>query len=288
MPYSTVVTSNAAEFTGTFDVSVTKVGDGCVFVVSEVSERLRREQQLIDAHAEVASRAEQLQRSNRDLEAFASALSHDLREPLRTTAGFVKLIDDRYATALPEPARELFGYVLDGTQRMNDRITAILNFARSGAGAAPPHPVDSAAAAAAAALDSDAILTANGAHLQIGPLPTVAADDLQLQRVFQNLLSNAANYHNPGATPQIDINAERLDGSWQFTVADDGPGVPDNQRQRIFAMFIRGTTGEEHDGQGMGLALCRRIVESYEGRIWVEDNPGGGSRFRFTLPATSP
>jgi signal transduction histidine kinase len=82
--------------------------------------------------------------------------------------------------------------------------------------------------------------------------------------------------------------AERLDGRWQFTVADDGPGVPDNQRQRIFAMFIRGTTGDDHDGHGMGLALCRRIVESYEGHIWVEDNPGGGSRFRFTLPATSP
>src|SRR5664279_2077552 len=288
VPYRTVVTSNAAEFTGTFEVSVTKVGDGCVFVVSEVSERLRHEQQLIDAHAEVASRAEQLQRSNRDLEAFASALSHDLREPLRTTAGFIQLIDDRYATSLPEPARELFGYVMDGTQRMNDRITAILNFARSGASAAPPHPVDSAAAAAAAAHDSDALLTANGAHLQIGPLPTVAADALQLQRVFQNLLSNAANYHNPGATPHININAERLDGRWQFTVADDGPGVPANQRQRIFAMFIRGTTGDDHDGHGMGLALCRRIIENYEGGIRVEDNPGGGSRFRFTLPATSP
>ncbi len=253
-------------------------------LAQRAEERLKHDQELTAAHAQVQSRAEQLERSNRDLEAFASALSHDLREPLRTTADFIHLIEDRYASDLPEPAQELFGYVIDGTQRMSDRITAILNYARSGASAAPPHPVDSAAAAATAAADSGAILTETGAQLCIGPLPTVSADALQLQRVFQNLLTNAAKYQQHGVAPHIEISAEPLAEHWQFTVADNGPGVPEAMRERIFRMFVRGATGDEDGGTGMGLALCRRIVESYGGRIWIEDNPGGGSRFCFTFP----
>lgn len=288
VPYTTVLASDPAEGTfGTFEASVTQVGDGCAFVVRDVTERLGHDRALADAHAAAESRSDRLERSNQELQAFASAVSHDLREPLRTTAGFVGLIQDRFAGELPEPARELFGHVLSGAQRLEDRIAAILDYARSGASGAPPQLVRSGEVASAAALDVAGILEEYGVNLHIGELPTIQADAVQLHRVFQNLLTNAAVYHGPVA-PHIEISAERLDGHWQFTVADNGPGVPVNARESIFAMFRRGPAAEGHDGHGMGLALSRRIVESYDGDIWVEDNPGGGSRFRFTLPAEAP
>ncbi len=285
VPFTTVVETPPPAATSTVRVSMTKAGDGGVFLLTDLSERVQHERQLSAAHSQARARAEQLERANRDLEAFASALSHDLREPLRTTAGFVQLITDRYSSDLPDPARELFDYVTAGTERMNERITAILGFARSGARAAPPHPIDSADAAAR---DCQAVLTDAGATLDLGPLPVVAADALQLQRVFQNLISNAAKYPRPGIPPHIAISADRLDDHWQFTVADNGPGVvPESRREQIFAMFVRGGTDDTHDGNGVGLALCRRIIESYGGHIWVEPNPTGGSLFRFTLPTSA-
>ena len=288
VPFTTVVETPPPAATSTVRVSVTKAGDGCVSLLTDLSERVQHERQLSAAHSQASARAEQLERANRDLEAFASALSHDLREPLRTTAGFVQLITDRHSSDLPEPARELFGYVTAGTERMNERITAILGFARSGASAAPPHPIDSADAAADAARDCQAVLTDAGATLDLGHLPVVAADALQLQRVFQNLITNAAKYTRPGIPPHIATSADRLEDHWQFTVADNGPGVvPESRREQIFAMFVRGGTDDTHDGNGMGLALCRRIIESYGGHIWVEPNPTGGSLFRFTLPTSA-
>jgi signal transduction histidine kinase len=131
----------------------------------------------------------------------------------------------------------------------------------------------------------DDLLAETGAQVEIGELPVVLADDVQLQRVFQNLISNAARYHRAGVPPQISVTAAPAGGRWLFTVADNGPGVPERMRERIFKMFNRGDADPEVAGHGMGLALCRRIIDSYDGRIWVEPNPGGGSRICFTLPA---
>ncbi|MET0864593.1 MAG: ATP-binding protein [Nakamurella sp.] len=262
------------------------------FIAADLTERKRTEQELLGRRAKLektnaalaVSNAE-LERSNRELEVYASAISHDLREPLRTTAGFVDLVSARYGADLPEGARELFEFVTSGIGRMDARIKTILDYARSGAGVAPPHSVDSGAVAAAAVQDVAIIVSQTGAVLDVGELPTIEADPVQLQRVFQNLLTNAVLHRNPLVTPEVSITAHRLDGHWRFTVADNGPGVPVRSRERIFSMFSRGSGSAQPEGHGMGLALCRRIIESYGGIIWVEDNPGGGSRFCFTLPA---
>ncbi|MEP6559730.1 MAG: PAS domain S-box protein [Nakamurella sp.] len=248
-------------------------------------ELLRRRAKLEETNAALAVSNAELERSNRELEVYASAISHDLREPLRTTAGFVDLVSARYGADLPEGARELFEFVTSGIGRMDARIKTILDYARSGAGVAPPHSVDSGAVAAAAVRDVATIVRETGAQLCVGVLPTIEADPVQLQRVFQNLLTNAVLHRNPTVAPLISIEAQRLDGHWRFTVADNGPGVPVKSRDRIFNMFSRGSGSAQPEGHGMGLALCRRIIESYGGIIWVEDNPGGGSRFCFTLPA---
>jgi len=261
-------------------------------IVADLTERKRSERELAvrrleleKTNAALAISNVELERSNRELEVYASAISHDLREPLRTTAGFVDLVSARYAADLPAGAQELFAYVTSGIGRMEARIKTILDYARSGAGVAPPHPVDSRAVAESAVRDVATIVSDTGAVLLVGELPIIEADPVQLQRVFQNLLTNAVLHRVPMAAPIISIDANRLDAHWQFVVADNGPGVPPRARDRIFNMFSRGTSSMQPEGHGMGLALCRRIVESYGGIIWVEDNPGGGSRFCFTLPA---
>lgn len=241
VPFTTTLTGDpAVGVTGTFEVAVTQLNGGCAFVVTDITARLRTERELAAAHPAVRERGEKLERSNRELRVYASAISHDLREPLRTVAGFVDLIRTRYTADLPAEARELFDYVISGTQRMDQRITAILDYARAGAAAAPPHPVDTAQVAAAAARDVSKVLDEAGVRLRIGELPIVDADDVQLQRVFQNLLTNAAVYHRRTVTPRIEISARHLDGHWEFTVADNGPGVQGGARDSIFRMFQRG------------------------------------------------
>lgn len=261
-------------------------------IVADLTVVKRTEQELLHSrtqlekiNAALASSNTELERSNRELEVYASAISHDLREPLRTMAGFVDLINARYAADLPEGARELFGFVLGGITRMEARISTILDYARSGAGVAPPHPVDSGAVAEAAIRDVATIVADTGAVVAVGDLPIIEADPTQLQRVFQNLLTNAVLHRTPNTPPRIAIEARKLDGHWQFTISDNGPGVPIGARERVFHMFSRGASTGPPEGHGMGLALCRRIIGSYGGEIWVEDNPGGGSRFCFTLPA---
>jgi signal transduction histidine kinase len=229
------------------------------------------------------SRAE-LERSNADLEAFAYLASHDLAEPLRAVAGFVSLLERRYAAQLDDEAREIIGYAVDGAQRMQTMIDDLLLYSRTGTVDLRPERVATGDVVAAALRDLAPRLEETGAHVQVEELPAVQADPPQLQRVFQNLLSNAIKYTAPDVEPRVLVSGRQIDGDCELAVADNGIGIDPNNAERVFEMFARVHGGAEYRGTGLGLAISRRIVERHGGRLWVEANPGGGSVFRLTLP----
>jgi signal transduction histidine kinase len=229
------------------------------------------------------ARAE-LERSNADLEAFAYLASHDLAEPLRSVAGFVSLLERRYADRLDDEAREIIGYAVDGVQRMQAMIDDLLLYSRAGTVDLRPERVAAGDVVTAALRDLAPAVAESGAQVEIGELPAVHADPPQLQRVFQNLLSNAIKYTAPDVSPRVLVSGREADGDCELAVADNGIGIDPRNAERVFEMFARVHGGADYRGTGLGLAISRRIVERHGGRLWVEANPGGGSVFRLTLP----
>jgi PAS domain S-box-containing protein len=223
----------------------------------------------------------ELARSNADLEAFASIISHDLREPLQLVVAFAELLGDRLEDADPEQ-RMMAERILRAGRRMREMLDDVREWSRvGGAGAgAGSQEVDLAAVAAAVA-DSIAItLAEHGVDLVVGDLPTVRGDEPQLGQVLQNLIGNAAKF----GAKRVELSDEPRQGMWVISVADDGPGVPPDQAEEIFAMFARLHGSADVAGSGIGLAVCRKVVERHGGEIWVEPRVGGGSVFRFSLP----
>ncbi len=213
---------------------------------------------------------------------FASIASHDLSEPLRTIHGFASLLQRRYEGELDETADVYLRHILDGTRRMQRLIDGLLAYGRIGRGGTAFEPVELGALLRGVVEGLDARVDEIQATILVDELPGVVGDRSQLEQLFQNLLLNALKFHGD-SPPHVEVGAERGDGAWIFSVADRGIGVSEEQREEIFAMFVRGGVGDER-GAGIGLAVCARVVANHGGRIWVEDNPGGGSVFRFTLP----
>jgi signal transduction histidine kinase len=227
---------------------------------------------------------EELERSNADLEAFAYLASHDLAAPLRAVGGFVSLLGRRYVDQLDDDAREIIGHAVDGVQRMQAMIDDLLLYSRAGTADLERQEVAAGELVAAALHDLTPAVMESGAQIEVGELPTVRADASQLQRVFQNLLSNALKYTAPDVAPCVVVRSSPGDGCWEIAVADNGIGIEPRHAERVFEMFARVHGGADYRGTGLGLAICRRIVERHGGRLWVEANPGGGSVFRLTLP----
>ena len=213
---------------------------------------------------------------------FASIASHDLSEPLRTIHGFASLLQRKYEGQLDETADGYLRHILDGTRRMQRLIDGLLVYGRIGRQGTVFEPVNLDAVLRRVVNDLDARIEEVQATVLVDELPEVRGDRTQLEQLFQNLLLNALKFHGE-RPPHVEVSGERGDGEWRFSVADRGTGVPDDQREAIFAMFTRGGIGDER-GAGIGLAVCARVVANHGGRIWVEENPGGGSVFRFTLP----
>ena len=242
-----------------------------------------REDSLAAVSTQLRERAEELERSNADLERFAYVASHDLAEPLRTISGFTTLLGRRYKGQLDREADEFIGFIEDGTRRMQDLIRALLDLSRAGQSASNPQRVDLAAALADVLNGLHAQIRDQNATVRAEGLPVVTGDPAQLRQLLQNLVANAVKFRGD-ALPVVTVSARRMDGHRvEVSVTDNGIGVPPDQADRIFEPFQRAAAG--HEGAGIGLAVCARIVATHRGRIWVEAREEGGSVFRFTLPA---
>ena len=234
----------------------------------------------VDAmRAQIVAERDDLRRSNAELEQFAYVASHDLQEPLRKVASFTQMLQRRYAGQLDERADQYIDFAVDGATRMQDLINDLLAFSRVGREAGGFEPVDLGAVAAHALADLDA----EGATVEIGELPVVCGKERLLEAVLANLLANALKFR--GDEPLvIRVSARRLEGEWCFTVADNGIGIDPEYADRIFVIFQRLHARSAYEGTGIGLAMCRKIVEHHSGRIWLDDGVRRGATFHFTLP----
>ncbi len=230
-----------------------------------------------------------LDSSNRELEQFAYVASHDLREPLRMISGYMGLLDRRYAVHLDEDGRQFLEFARDGARRMDKMILDLLEFSRVGRIRDPLGRVSLGEAVAAAVENLRLPIEESGAELSIADdLPEVTGSANELIRLFQNLIGNAVKYRQTDRPLRVSIEVERGEAGWICTVADNGIGIAAEYFERIFDIFQRLHARSEYDGTGIGLALCRKIVEHHGGRIWVESEPGQGSRFHFTLADSPP
>ncbi|MEY7850735.1 ATP-binding protein [Natrarchaeobius sp. A-rgal3] len=227
-----------------------------------------------------------LEESNERLEQFAYAASHDLQEPLRMVSSYLHLLDRRYGDDLDEDGEEFLEYALDGSERMTAMVDGLLEFSRIETESEPLRPVDLGDVLAGVRENLELRLEETDATVEIADLPRVEGDPRQLQRLFQNLLSNAIEYSGE-SPPRIAVTAEPDGEGWLVSVRDEGIGIDPDEQDRVFEVFERLHARDEHAGTGIGLAMCKRIVERHGGEIWVKSAPGEGATFSVTLPGTT-
>ena len=234
---------------------------------------------------EVRSRQEALLQANADLEQFAHSASHDLREPLRSIGIYSDLLTRRYTQVLDEKGLEYLHVIRSGARRMDALLDDLLSYAHASSifqeGLEPVSampPLESALANLAAAIQESA------AEIVVGEMPLVKMRESHLAQVFQNLIGNAIKYRNPEKPVHVQVTARRAETKWIISIADNGIGVPPAYTESIFGIFKRLHSNSTYSGTGMGLAICKRIVERYGGLIWVESEPDGGATFSFSVP----
>lgn len=225
-----------------------------------------------------------LERSNKELEQFAYVASHDLQEPLRMVSSYMQLLESRYRDKLDDDAREFIGFAVDGASRMQRLIQDLLAFSRVGTRGRDPEVVQSGSVLEEALQNLSMRIKENEARIEYGSLPAVFVDRNQFTQVFQNLVGNAIKFRAE-RQPIVAINAVRDGEHYLFSVQDNGIGFNQKHAERIFVIFQRLNSREEYEGTGIGLAICKKIIERHGGRIWVESTPGQGTTFYFTLPA---
>ncbi|HVL05809.1 MAG TPA: ATP-binding protein [Acidimicrobiales bacterium] len=250
----------------------------------DVSGQRAAEQAAARAQEELERRNVALERSNQELAEFAYVVSHDLSEPLRVIAGHVQLLAQKYKGQLDEEADEWIAFAVDGAARLRALIDSLLAYSRVGRDEHPMSELDTNAVVHAAVAGLHVAVDSASAIIDVDTLPVVHGDPSELGRVFANLIANAIKFRAAGVLPVVRVHAERGDGEWRFVVSDNGVGIAPQHRERVFRLFQRLHRREQYEGTGMGLSICRKIVERGGGRIWVEDGPDGGAAFCFTVP----
>jgi len=247
---------------------------------------LRREVAERDA-AERALRekTEALGRSNAELEQFAYVASHDLQEPLRMVSSYVQLFERKYGGQVDPQAEKYIRYAVDGAQRMQALIGGLLEYSRVGRHDDEPQPIDARVALEQALANLRPAIEESHAEIIRDRMPTVLAHPTQLAQVFQNLIANAIKFRKAGTPPRVHLSSRLDGGEHVFSVYDEGIGIDPQYADRIFVIFQRLHTRAEYPGTGIGLSICKKVVERHGGRIWVRSEPGAGATFYFTLPA---
>ena len=239
--------------------------------------------EFLHAQIELMRRTKELSRSNKELEQFAYVASHDLQEPLRMVASYTQLIAQRYHGKLDADADEFIHYAVDGATRMQAIINDLLALSRVSTRSTAFSRVDAKSALGQALANLRLVIGETGAVIACDSLPTLHADGSQLAQLFQNLVGNAIKFHGSNP-PHVEIGAELQDEEWVFHVRDNGIGIAPEYFERIFLMFQRLHTKNEYPGTGIGLTICKKIVERHGGRIWIESEQGKGTTFYFTIP----
>ena len=250
-------------------------------VISAVRDRTEQER----AEEAIRKFSLDLTRSNAELERFAYVASHDLQEPLRMVSSYTQLLARRYKGKLDANADEFIGYAVDGASRMQKLINDLLALSRVGTQAKPSEPVDTGKVVSRVLSDLRFVLEAAGGSVHApGNMPTVLADGTQIGQLFQNLIGNALKFKG-AEPPRVEITVSKEEGGfWRFAFKDNGIGIEPQYFERIFVIFQRLHNKESYEGTGIGLAICKKIVERHGGRLWVESTPGQGATFLFTLP----
>jgi len=245
-------------------------------VGSDITDRKRAQVVLRAAY-------EELTRSNAELQQFAYVASHDLQEPLRMIGSYTQLLERRYGDKLDADAREFMGFIVEGATRMKQLIEDLLAYSRVGTRGKDLRPVPAQGALDRALVNLRAAIESSGAQITCDSLPEVSADDTQVTQLFQNLIGNAIKFRKKDEPPRVHIGVQDAGEEWRFSVSDNGIGIEPQYFERIFMVFQRLHTRDEYPGTGIGLAICKKVVDRHHGRIWVESAYGKGSTFIFTF-----
>lgn len=235
------------------------------------------------AEEELSKREEALRKSNAELKQFSYIVSHDLHEPLQLVSRYAQLLLDRYGGKVDREADRFLYHLVDSAQRMQERIDSVLEYATLGAKGLKLVPVSFSGLVDEALENLKTLLEDTGARVTYEHLPTINADRSQMLQLFENLIGNALKFRGDNPV-RVHITAAKQEDGWRFSVQDNGIGIEPAQQERIFGMFQRLHTKSEYPGTGIGLAICKKIVEQHNGKIWVESEPGKGARFLFVLP----
>jgi PAS domain S-box-containing protein len=250
----------------------------------DISDKIKKEELMSKLNIELQEQTKALAESNQDLEQFAYIVSHDLQEPLRMVTGFLTLIEKKFGSALGEDGGKYIAFAVDGAERMKNLINDLLNFSRVGKDNGEFRDVS-----IEEIIDNSLILLRQSleeseAVILKDSLPQIRGNEIMLKQLFQNLIGNALKYKKKDAKPVVRITCRDMKGEWLFAINDNGIGIDEKNFERIFLVFQRLHAKKEYSGTGIGLAICKKIVEKHNGKIWVESENGDGSTFYFSIP----